>query len=61
MSKEKVDIEKKYQFNSKYLRIETSDREGLRQIGSKVQNGEAKWAYYGIDNDKGYHYFLLAN
>jgi hypothetical protein len=52
MSKEKKQI------NQKYIKIENSDKEGLKQIGIKIQNGKAKWAYYAIENDKGYHFFI---
>ena len=27
-------------------------------MGKRVQEGELKWAYYAIENDTGYHYYI---
>lgn len=29
-----------------------------RKISDSIQNGELKLAYYTVENDKGYHYYL---
>lgn len=42
-----------------YIRIrEKSTQEKFKEIGLKVQKGLVKFAYYGIDNNIGYFYYL---
>jgi hypothetical protein len=33
--------------------------EKFREIGVRIQKGEAKWVAYCIDGDKGYHHYLI--
>lgn len=38
-----------------YVRISSDEKtEKLNEFQKKVNNGELKFAFYGIDNDKGY-------
>jgi hypothetical protein len=42
----------------KVIRIAmNANSEEFKAIGEKVQKGEAKFAYYGIDGDKSYCYY----
>ena len=42
-----------------YIRIsEKSTQAKFKEIGDKVQKGLLKFAYYGIDNNIGYFYYL---
>ena len=44
--------------DSTYIKLHPKDKsDEFRTIGERVQRGELKWAYYAIDNDKGYHYY----
>lgn len=44
----------------KFIRIEANaPREEYNKMGLKVQNGEIIWSHYAIDNDIGYHYYLI--
>ena len=45
---------------AKIIKIEKdANIEKFREIGAKVQRGEAKWYCYTIDSGKGYHYYIL--
>ena len=42
-----------------YVRIsENSNPAKFNEMGQKVQKGLVKWAYYAIDGNVGYHYYL---
>lgn len=46
----------------KYVRIsEDSDIEKFKEMSTRIQNKTLEWAYYAIDNDKGYHYYRILN
>jgi len=45
---------------NKYIRLALEAKQDERlDISTKIKNGEIKWAFYGTDNDKGYHYFIV--
>ena len=45
--------------DNNYIRIsEKSTQAKFKEIGDKVQKGLLKFAYYGIDNNIGYFYYL---
>lgn len=42
-----------------YVRIsENSQESKFKEMGEKIQRGEIKWSFYGIDGNVGYHYYL---
>jgi len=46
----------------KYIRFsfsELSDTNGIATINRRVISGEIKYAYYAIDNEIGYHYYII--
>ena len=44
----------------KYVRIALdANVEEKNEFGLKVRNGDLKYMYYAIDNDKGYFYYLI--
>jgi hypothetical protein len=44
----------------KYVRIALDAKvEEKNEFGLKVKNGDLKYMYYAIDNDKGYFYYLI--
>lgn len=44
----------------KYVRLALdADIEEKKSFNSKVEKGEITLAYYAIDNDKGYHYYIV--
>lgn len=44
----------------KYVRYcEDTNQEEKKIFADKVHKGELAYGYYAIDNDKGYHYFLI--
>lgn len=44
----------------KYVRIaQDATMDERKQIVSRVEKGELTLAYYAIDNDKGYHYYIV--
>lgn len=46
----------------KYLRFsfkELSDTNNISTINRRVISGEIKYAYYSIDNEIGYHYYII--
>jgi hypothetical protein len=46
--------------DDKYVRIAmNADPEKKKEFGEKVQRGELKFAYYAIDNEMGYHYYIV--
>lgn len=46
--------------DAKYIRIPTdADIEKFKEMSQRIQNGSIQWAYYAIDGDKGYHYYLV--
>lgn len=46
----------------KYVRIaENSDIEKFKEMSTRIQNKTLEWAFYAIDNDKGYHYYRILN
>jgi hypothetical protein len=45
---------------NKYIRLVTdANAEERKEVSDKVKNGEVKWAFYGTEGDKGYHYYLV--
>ena len=46
--------------SDKYVRYcEDTNQEEKKIFADKVHKGELSYGYYAIDNDKGYHYFLI--
>ena len=46
--------------DDKYIRFsEKNYGESAKIISDRLQKGEIKYAYYAIDGDEGYHYFLI--
>lgn len=46
--------------DDKYIRFsEKNYGESSKIISDRLQKGEIKYAYYAIDGDEGYHYFLI--
>ena len=46
--------------DDKYIRISIgASVEDYKKINDRVLREEIKWAYYGIDNDKGYQYYIV--
>ena len=44
----------------KYIRIaHDASMDERKQFASRVEKGEITLAYYAIDNDKGYHYYIV--
>ena len=44
----------------KYIRIcEDEGIEKFKEMSDRIQNKSIQWAFYAIDNDKGYHYYLI--
>ena len=44
----------------KYARLSMDAKMDERKdFVEKVKNGELRFAYYAIDNDKGYHYYIV--
>jgi hypothetical protein len=44
----------------KYIRIaQDASMDDRKQFASRVEKGEITLAYYAIDNDKGYHYYIV--
>ncbi len=44
----------------KYIRIaQDASMEERKQFAGRVEKGEITLAYYAIDNDKGYHYYIV--
>lgn len=44
----------------KFIRISAlATRDEFKAISERAQKGELKYGYYAIDNDKGYHYYLV--
>lgn len=42
-----------------YIRIsENSQATKFKEMGERIQRGEIKWSFYGIDGNVGYHYYL---
>ena len=42
-----------------YIRIsENSQSTKFKEMGERIQRGEIKWSFYGIDGNVGYHYYL---
>jgi hypothetical protein len=42
-----------------YVRIsENSQASKFKEMGERIQRGEIKWSFYGIDGNVGYHYYL---
>jgi hypothetical protein len=35
-----------------------SGKENFKELYDRIKSGELKWAYYSVDNGKGYHYYL---
>jgi hypothetical protein len=43
----------------KFIRVSLDSKpEERKDIGERIQRGELVWGYYGVDNDKGYIYYL---
>jgi hypothetical protein len=46
--------------DDKYVRLAiNADLEKKREFSEKVQRGDLKLAYYAIDNEIGYHYYIV--
>lgn len=48
--------------DSSYDRI--SEKAGIdkfKEMSQKIQNGTHQWAFYAVDNEVGYHYYLKIN
>jgi hypothetical protein len=46
--------------NRKYVRIsENESREKFQEIGERVYRKELKWVYYCLENNVGFHYYLI--
>ena len=45
--------------DDKYIRFSVDLKDNFKAIGDRIQKGELKWAYYAIDGDKGYHYYMV--
>ena len=46
--------------DEKYVKISSDAKaEEFKAIGERTQRGEVKWAYYTIENDKGFHYYQI--
>lgn len=46
----------------KYVKLKAgSSKEEYSEIGKKIKEGEIKWAYYALDNDIAYHYYVVLN
>lgn len=46
--------------DDKYIRFsEKNYSESSKIVSDRLQKGEIKYAYYAIDGDEGYHYFLI--
>jgi hypothetical protein len=44
----------------KYIRIaHDASMDERKQFASRVEKGEITLVYYAIDNDKGYHYYIV--
>ena len=44
----------------KYIRlVEDAILDERKLINDRINKGELSFAYYAIDNDKGYHYYLI--
>lgn len=44
----------------KYIRVANdADIEKFKEMSSRIQSGSIQWAYFGVDGDKGYHYYLV--
>jgi len=43
----------------KYIRVaENAGMEKFKEMSDRIQNKSLQWAFYAIDNDIGYHYYL---
>jgi hypothetical protein len=52
--------EKVKRSENKYVRISLdAKQEERKEFSEKMQRGELKLAYYAIDGDKSYHYYLV--
>jgi len=48
--------------DDKYVRLsENSSVEKFKEMSDKVQDGSLQWAYYALDGDIGYHYYIILN
>lgn len=46
--------------DNKYVRLcMEANSEERKEFSDKVKNGELKLAFYAIESDKGYHYYLV--
>lgn len=46
--------------DANYIRIPSdADIEKFKEMSQRIQNGSLQWAYFAIDGDKGYHYYLV--
>lgn len=44
----------------KYVRLaEDAKQEKFNEMGRKITEGLVEWSFYGVDGDKGYHYYLV--
>lgn len=48
------------QLERKFVRLsENASKESREKISERVKNGELKWAYYAVDGNTRYHYYLV--
>jgi hypothetical protein len=46
--------------DDKYIRFSLKEySQNFKLISDRVQKDEIRWAYYAIDGDEGYHYFII--
>ena len=45
---------------SEFVRLPSNaKREDFRAMGERIRSGEIQWAYYAVDGNIGYHYYLI--
>lgn len=44
----------------KYIRVASdADIEKFKEMSQRIQSGSIQWAYFAVDGDKTYHYYLV--
>lgn len=57
---EKAAKKKQQKEDDKYIRISANGQQAkFCLLGERVQRGEVKWSHYAIDNNVGYHHYLV--
>lgn len=45
---------------NRYIKLKVGSKiEEINEVMDKVKNNEVKWAFYGVDNGVGYHYYVI--